>query len=396
MIMMKRTLHLYSQVDIKNFSQSFSEFKEKNRYELSFVLGTRALSRVSELTWEEAIEATRELRSLGKVYLQWDVLMTQSNFKGLSAMLANNWDQFNESFDGIRVQDAGALFWLKERGLDGEVHYICENGNHNLAGLLSWYEFWPEKISRLVLSAEFPSDKLNDLKEQLPCELEVLGAGNILLFYTPRHLVAPLYEDDSLEPNPEEYRVYGTSEESPHKGFPIIDNGHGTFMFNTKELYIFTEEERLSELKNFSFRLDFPINSLSSEQWELLLKGEHIEFQATREMGQSKGFFRSNKTDVLFKKLKNHRLQDRSVDYLGDVVDVKKKEHIAILIKATDTELKVGDEIRLLSPEGREKSVTLHNLWDADRENRDSVQTGQIVFIPHVGGISVRTMVFRH
>ncbi len=360
-----------------------------------FVVGPKSLSRVSELSWQDCIEIAKGLKNvkgLGKVFLQWDVLMTESHFKGLSTLLKGHWDDFLLYFQGIRVQDAGSLVWLKEQQYTGEVHYICENGNHNLRGLLSWYEYWPEKISRLVLSAEFPAETLNELKEKIPCEIEVLGAGNILLFYTPRHLVAPLYQDSGEDL--EEFRVSGTSEESPHKGFPIIDNGHGTFMFNTKELYIFTEEERLQELTNLYFRIDYPIDALSFNQWSMLLLKEHQSFQESRALGQTKGFFRTNKTDVLFKKLKNHRLQDRGDHYLGDVVDVKKNQHIAVLIKGKNKVIKAGDELKLLSPEGREKFVSLKRIWNADREEMNQAESGQIVFIPHVGGISVRTMVF--
>jgi putative protease len=66
-----------------------------------------------------------------------------------------------------------------------------------------------------------------------------------------------------------------------------------------------------------------------------------------------------------------------------------------LTLKGSDRQIKTGDQIKLLSPEGREKSVTLNNIWNAEREDMTMAQTGQIIFIPHVGGISVRTMVFK-
>ena len=396
---MKKTIAFYNRKSVETFLSVF-DANPCDHTDFTFILGNRVLSRVSELDWSEMIALSKSIKDIknSKVFLQWDVLMTESNFKGLCAQLVNHWNEFISHFDGIRVQDAGALTWLKDKNYPKEVHYICENGNHNLAGLLSWYHFWPQSITRLVLSAEFPAEKLLELKDDIPCELEVLAAGNILLFYTPRHLVAPLYEEEETNAQDKaigEYRVSGTSEESPHKGFPIIDNVHGTFMFNTKELYIFTEEEKIKSLENFTFRIDYPIEDLSRSEWKQLFNCDHETFQKSRQMGQTKGFFRSNKTDVLFKKLKNHRLQDRGESYLGEVVDVKKKQHVAILLKGRDSKIKRGDQIKLLSPEGREKSVTLNNIWNAEREDMSMAQTGQIIFIPHVGGISVRTMVFK-
>jgi U32 family peptidase len=388
---------IYSDQDVQNHIELASKTSSVSSI---FILGTKALSRVSNMDWDQTISCAQKFKknTNAKVYLQWDILMTDSLFTGVCAQLNGRWDELVQNFDGIRVQDSGALVWLKEKSYPGSVHFICENGNHNLRGLLSWYNFWPEKISRLVLSPEFTATTLKELKEQIPCEIEVLAAGNILLFYTPRHLVSPLYENDSNlkeEEKLEEFRVFGTSEESPHKGFPIIENNHGTFMFNTKELFILDEEKQIEDLDELHFRVDYPIEELDLIQLELFKERKWKNFQESRKATQTKGFFRSNKTDVLFKKLKNHRLQDRGSHYIGDVVDVKKKKHIAILVKGQNLTLKAGDEIKLLSPEGREKVVPLNYLKDADQNVMDCASTGQIFFIPHVGGISVRTMVFR-
>ena len=37
----------------------------------------------------------------------------------------------------------------------------------------------------------------------------------------------------------------GESEESPHKGFPLIENSHGTFMFHIKRLFLLEHLEHL-------------------------------------------------------------------------------------------------------------------------------------------------------
>jgi hypothetical protein len=46
-----------------------------------------------------------------------------------------------------------------------------------------------------------------------------------------------------------------------------------------------------------------------------------------------KGFYRANKTDILFTKLKNHRLQDRDETYVGEVIDVLKGEALVLDLK---------------------------------------------------------------
>jgi len=307
----------------------------------------------------------------------------------ISTHLKNqNFLNHKEFFDGIRVQDSGALQNLLEWGYDGEIHFIVEQGNHNLFGLQTWLEYSSRHISRLVLSPELPAKVLKEFSSHLDCELEYLGFGPILLFYTPRNLVKPLYETDD-----DEVQVIGTSEESPHKGFPIRDNRHGTFMFNIKDQYIFDEKE-LSEIPDFIFRIDF-IEGKGDLDLKNVDLGDFKSVTQAYKRPTTKGFFRTNKTDVLFKKLKNNRLQSRDDSLLGEVVDVKKKYHIGVYISHPKYKLKIGDTLTFLSPEGREKKLKVNSIKDADGLSKDVGGQGEVVFLSHVGGLSIKSLVFK-
>lgn len=397
---MKVTLALYSKRDLQEF-QSL----KKHQKDLVIILGFKEVSRFFEYTLEECLACAKELKEAGfTVFLQWDVLMTEEVFGGLFHSLRKTNVFSRDCFDGFRIQDPGLLYALKEVAYEGDIHFICEQGNHNLIGLKSWIKVWPQAIKRLVVSPQLPAVTLKKYSEEIyrdfGVELEVLGFGPILLFYTPRKLVSPLYGEESEQ---ETYKVAGTSEESPHKGFPIIENQQGTFMLNTKDQFLFEELFKTSsELLNLSqlhWRVD-PICGLGAielgELVTLLLSSNISLFDKIKDDYQrptTKGFFRVNKTDVLFKKLKNHRLQGRDESFVGEVVDVKKKGHVAVLIKSEDGMSK-GDSLRLLSPEGREKFVKVDKMTDALATNLEKAHKGQIVFIPPVGGISVRSMVF--
>ena len=79
---------------------------------------------------------------------------------------------------------------------------------------------------------------------------------------------------------------------------------------------------------------------------------------------------------------------------VGEVVDVKKKNHVAVLVKS-EGGLKKGESLRLLSPEGREKFVVVDRMTNALNKGLKSASQGEIVLIPPIGGISVRSMVYR-
>jgi|GEM_PF-462859 len=389
------------------------ETSEKS-YDLEVVLSCREIGRIAKLSMDEAWYLGRLFKENGiACFLQWDILMTENVFVSTSVTLKSK-GLFSKDFpfSGIRVQDAGALYWLKDNNFPKNIHYICENGNHNISALKGWYGFWPERISRLVLSPELTASTLREYRDKLECELEVLAWGPLLLFYTPRGLLSPQFGDS--ENTSEDLRVLGTSEESPHRGFPLIENSHGTFMFNTKDQFSLGDwslMKEVSEGSSFHWRFDFSdfndkcgLYKVVLELFSELVEGEHLNEKVITELLSKlkvlgprpviKGFFKTNKTDVLFKKLKNSRLQDRTDTYIGDIVDVKKKKYLGLHLKSPTLILKKGNRVRLLSPEGNEKLVVVNSLRNAVLEEVDEVTFGDVAFISHVGGISVRTMAY--
>ena len=376
------------------------------------VFHSLGFSRIGKMSWEDCEKAAALLSESGlECHFQWDILMVESSFRATCSLFRSlNLD----SFKGVRVQDPGALLFLRDEDYQKDIHFITDQGNHNTLGLKRWLDFWPSGIKRLVISPEIPADKIEALQSELAVELEVLAAGSVLLFYTPRQLVTPLY-DEGLDDTFEQTLVWGTSEESPHKGFPIVENQHGTFMFNTKEVLIFDEADSIDSLslKGMIFRADFLLEPLTKEglreflkilKPQLMncvvsadsLKSDWKKFlEDHRSSSATKGFFRTNKTDVLFKKLKSTRLQAELSHFIGEVVDVKKKKHIGIRLSACDEVLKLGEEIELTSPEGNIRLTTLSSMTNAQGDLLLEAHKDQIIFIPHLGGISVKTTVCR-
>ena len=59
-----------------------------------------------------------------------------------------------------------------------------------------------------------------------------------------------------------------------------------------------------------------------------------------------------------------------------------------------DIALKVGDELRLSTPDGKEKFTKIHKLTQTNGKEVQDVKTGELILIPHVSGISVKTMAY--
>lgn len=368
--------------------------------DLEVIVGSNSLSRYSEMSNEELLE----LIALNQNYklplvLEWDVLQQENLFLKNKEVISRL--PLHE-FKAIRVQDPGALNFISENYSWLKVQLILENGNHNYLGLTRWSDFLGDQLDRLVLSNELSREHLSRYASELKAGLEVLVYGRILLFYSPRLLLSPLKKEE-IEKGLQEKNIeaFGTSEESPHAGFPLIENRHGTFMFNVKDLYLVDHLEELKSLNiaaaRFDLRFDESFKHLEA-MVDLYNQKASTEALSTIKSGHVrpmiKGFYNINKTDVLFTKLKNKRIQRQDDNYIGEVVDVERDQQMALVVKSKHLKLSLGQEIQLVTPEGKTKVVGIKSMIDTSRIERQEASTNEVILLPFISGVVAKTQVY--
>jgi len=301
------------------------------------ILGHKDFSRLGELDDENFLKLAQRAKELSlRVIFEWDILMTENVFSQVEKKMFS----FLPLVDVIRVQDPGALQWVLEK-TSLPLQFIAENGNHNLKSLETWINYCQGRMERMILSIELTKDSIAEYVEKLKVPCEILGFGKILLFYTPRFLLSPL-RGERISEN-ESLSAVGESEESPHKGFPIVENRHGTFMFHIKE---FSLVEFAEELKNFGlsfFRID--------------LRDEGLHLLSTL----------------------NQVIQKFSEDQWQEF---------------KNRDLKRTDALRIVHPRGEEFEVKIYSLKNIDSIEVESVPSGHIALIQYVGGVWVKSQVF--
>lgn len=388
---MKLITYITSERELEILINQTSSFEN-----LEIIVGCLELSRYTKTTLNEMLAIiSRAKKKNIHVSLEWDVLNQENLFlKSIEILKKIPLHDINS----IRLQDPGAINYIKTHYSWLKIHLILENGNHNLIGLKRWCEFLGDQCKRIILSNELSKDHLKEYSTQLDVPIEVQVFGRILLFYSPRLLLSPLKISHSqvnfLEAN-------GSSEESPHSGFPILENQHGTFMFNVKDLYLLEHLPEISQMGIIHYRVDLRfddlyeshitsiINFFSGKVLESELK---LKLMAVRPF--IKGFYNINKTDVLFNKLKNRLTQRNDNNYVGEVVDVEREKQLTILIKQKH-QLKLKDvELKLISPEGKEKIIKLSWVKNSNFIDIEFANNNDIVIIPIVSGITVKTQVY--
>lgn len=364
---------------------------------LEIILESKELSRFGKLSVKDLNELSKNAKDAHlKVCLEWDVLMTENEFAAKTDVL--NQIDFNY-IDAIRVQDAGAMNYALDH-LDCKIQLILEGGNHNLRSVQTWIDYIGERIDRVVLSIELDKKTLKEYCQQLTCPVEFMGLGRILLFYTPRNLLSALLPQDDEKrikamTSEEFLEATGESEESPHKGFPLIENMHGTFMFHIKRLFLLENLEDLTETGLKFLRVDFRFDDtfrLKEIENLLLDKVKAKEFKDSYGFDVIKGYFNINKTDVLFKKLKNFRIQRKDDSYIGEVIETAKSEYMAILVKKNT--IKMNDELKFITPEGKELTCKVHFLKDSNNQDIDSASKDKLCLINYFSGVWPKSQVY--
>lgn len=378
---------------LTTFAQSMNDLsliKDQGLDEV--ILGHQNFSRYGKLKTEEYLAFSKRAKELGlKVIFEWDILMTENTFEKLAQEILPLLDDF----DSLRVQDPGALEW-GFKNTTKPLQFIAENGNHNLPGLEGWIEHVQGRMERIALSIELPKNKIEEYCHTLKVPCELLGLGRILLFYTPRQLLSPLTEDKFSYH--EEISAVGESEESPHKGFPIVENRHGTFMFHIKDFCLVDFAQDLKALGLGYFRIDLRFSDFAQlKEVKALVENfnenNYLAFKEQYPQDLMRGFYLVNKTDILFPKLKNHRLQSREGDYIGEVLEAEKGSHLAIFVKNAKG-LRKSDKLKIIHPKGEIFEALIYSLRNLSLEEVDYIEPNKTALIQFVGGVWVKSHVF--
>ncbi|MCB9061587.1 MAG: U32 family peptidase [Halobacteriovoraceae bacterium] len=385
--MIKLVTYLYNTSQIDQFSES--EVSE-------VIISNNLFSRFGEHTVEESIQLATLAKNSGlKTVFEWDKLSTEDEHEVLK-------EKFSKidlsSFDSIRIQDLGALFYVASNFKKLKLQLVLETAHHNSYSFSTYFDLFPGQIERVILSIELESSDLAKIVKNIPVPCEILGLGRILLFYTPRSLISPLVFDHDDLKEIKYFEVEGNSQESPHKGFPIIENSRGTYMFNTSDFCLLEQIEELSQIGMKYFRFDNRFLSLSLENMISLLLKE-FKLEKAKEIKSLypnrviRGFYHRNKSDVLFPKLKNQHTQRRDDQFLGEVFHVKKNEWLGIILHS-DRPLELQSKIKIITPEGKEKHLTIFKLEDSMSRNAFNTQRGRFYKINYIKGVTTKSSVY--
>ena len=349
------------------------------------ILAPRLLSRFGELTAQECYLLAERCRASGiRPLLEWDILMTEDVLDGLREALAKwNWS----AFDAIRVQDAGAFNYLLENVPGVALQPILETGNHNLAAVAQWVALAGDRLDRVVLSPQTTEEDLERTVCRLEVPLEILGIGRILLYYSPRRLLAASGCSEAR----------ADSLEGPQRNLPVLQNSHGTFLFHGRDRFLLAAAPRLRSLGLAALRIDLRFGrdfALLPRIARAAATGSgSVEIAAAWPAPLTWGFFKVNRTDAPFRNLKNRRLPPRDENYLGEIVESVKGNYLAFVLAGKRC-LRGGEQLKFCTPDGRIKRLRIAAYRNSSFEELPLAEPGGLLLIPAIGGVPVKSAVY--
>ncbi len=359
------------------------------------LIESRELAREGRITIAQAQELARQASNHGlKPVLVWDILMTNDDFTTRSKLVA---EMDLSLFSAIRTQCPGAAAWVRANAPTHGLHFIVENSNHNMPGLKRWVaQLQPQ---RMVLSTQLPEDKLIACCQQLPCECEVLGAGKILLFYSKRHLLQANFSDEDEAQNDHWLYADSASEESASRPFPTIENEHGTFMYLNKDHFILDTLSRLDAGGMHSIRIDLR----DLQNGERAAKGIEELCRLTLANDPALGswwprptsapFFKRNRTDKQFSRMKPQTRLLRDSNCVAEVVTVERGELLGLMV-LRDFESK-GTDFTFVAHDGQELPVQIESFSDLVGNPLTQCEAHKVVRCPWIKGVKAGAILIR-
>lgn len=364
-------------------------------------------ARNNEFQLEQLEIGIKEAHQLGKKFFVASNLMPH-NAK-VKTYLADMRPVIAMRPDALIMADPGLIMMVREEFPDMTIHLSVQANTVNFAGVKFWQKLG---VSRIILSRELSLDEIAEIRQECPdIELEVFVHGALCIAYSGRCLLSGYFnhrdpnqgtctnscrwdykvkdaEEDatgdlqkidfnfdeamgasnlsacgSQPRHPAADKVYLISrQDHPDELMPVMEDEHGTYIMNSKDLRAVEHVERLAKIGIDSLKVEGRTKSIYYVARTAQVYRQAIDdavagrpfnyallgaLYALANRGYTDGFYERHHTHEQQNYLRGHSESTRQ-QYVGDIVacangmaeiDVKNK-------------FQVGDKLEIIHPSG--------------------------------------------
>ncbi|WP_416189157.1 tRNA 5-hydroxyuridine modification protein YegQ [Neisseria sp. CCUG17229] len=348
--------------------------------------------------------------------------------------------------DALIMADPGLIMTVREKWPDMPIHLSVQANTTNYWGVKFWEKIG---VERIILSRELSMDEIAEIRQECPdIELEVFIHGALCIAYSGRCLLSGYF--NHRDPNQGtctnscrwDYKVHDSEtddmgdakllqgfnfekaqeeanqnfegingqqrhpaankvfliEESNRPGefMPIMEDEHGTYIMNSKDLRGIEVVDKLTQIGVDSLKVEGRTKSLyyvarvaqsyrkaiddavAGRPFDLSLLSE-LEGLANR--GYTSGFLERHKTQDYQNYLNGHSVAKQS-QYVGHVTEIDHEGWATVEVK---NRFAVGDTIEIIHPTGNQ-TITLEQMTRKGEAVDVAPGNGIQVKIPNMQG----------
>jgi U32 family peptidase len=326
--------------------------------------------------------------------------------------------------DALIMADPGLIAMVRDKWPEMPIHLSVQANTVNYATVKFWQALG---LTRVILSRELSLDEIEEIRQQCPdMELEVFIHGALCIAYSGRCLLSGYFnhrdpnqgtctnscrwdykvhdaEEDaagviriqefdfraemeksslsdcgSLQRHPAADQVYLIEEKNrPGELMPILEDEHGTYIMNSKDLRAVQHVERLVQIGVDSLKIEGRTKSryyvarasqvyrraiddaMAGQPFNPNLLGE-LEGLASR--GYTDGFYQRHSTVEHQNYLRGYSESNRSL-YVGDVLSYDEVTGLAEI--EVKNRFAVGDRLEIIHPMGN-REVVVETLFNQE------------------------------
>ena len=313
--------------------------------------------------------------------------------------------------DALIMSDPGLIMMVRERWPEMPVHLSVQANTVNYAGVKFWQTMG---VSRIILSRELSIDEIAEIRQECPdMEIEVFVHGALCIAYSGRCLLSGYFnhrdpnqgtctnacrwdykvhnatEDEAgqvqviafdfnkaMEEGNQQFAACGGAERHPladrtyliedttrpGEMMPIMEDEHGTYIMNSKDLRAVQHVEKLAQIGVDSLKIEGRTKSLyyvarTAQTYRQAIDDTMAgrpfnpallaDLDGLANRGYTEGFLQRHSTHEYQNYLEGHSIAKRS-QFVGEVLrvengwaDIEVKNHFA-----------VGDQLEIIHPSG--------------------------------------------
>lgn len=347
---------------------------------------------------EELAEGIKYAHERGKkVHVTLNVFPHNDDLDGLEDYLT---ELYELGVDAIIVADPGIIMTAREVVPNLEIHLSTQANTVNYKTCEFWHKMG---VKRVVLARELSLEEISKVHKKIPetMDMEIFIHGSMCMAYSGRCLLSNyLVGRDANRGScaqPCRYKYSLVEEKREGEYMPIMEDEHGTYIMNSKDLCMIEHIPEIMQTGAVSFKIEGRMKSVYYVAATVkayreaidayMASPENYKFDSRWLEEVSKPSHRQFYTGFYFDNEENKQIQSsssyiRNYDVIGVVKSYDKESGIATIEhknKAVE-----GDVVEVLRPVGPNAIITLNDLHNEKGEKIDSAPSSKMIYTAKV------------